>query len=188
VIFMTQGAKAVVFPILEMRAHPRAGPALDPYGDPGSVQKRRIGDGPQYVAFGALPQYKGADPSFLGACMSNEFSDLSDLELLSLITRGEQELERRKNASKDKLKEEIEEKLKNAGLELGELFPETAATRRSKSTANGEGKPVKAKYRDPVSLETWSGRGARPPYWVKRILAERSWTLEEFKRSGEYEI
>ena len=120
--------------------------------------------------------------------MSDEFAHLADLELLSLIKRAEQELERRKSTSKDKLKQEIEERLRSAGLDIGELFPEATAKRKRKIAEPGEGKPVQAKYRDPVSQETWSGRGARPPLWVKRIMAERGWTLDEFKQSGEYNV
>ena len=52
----------------------------------------------------------------------------------------------------------------------------------------GEGKPVKVNYRNPFLLAIWSGRGARPPYWVKRIMDERGWTLGEFKQSGEYDV
>lgn len=121
--------------------------------------------------------------------MSEEFAEKSDLELVALIGRAEHELQRRKLASKDKLKEEIEEKLRNAGLDLGDLFPEAGSKgRKPRATSDkAEVRPVKAKYRDPVSQEEWSGRGARPPLWVKRIMAERGWTLEEFKRSGEYD-
>ena len=54
--------------------------------------------------------------------MSDEFAHLSELELLSLIGRAEQELDLRKTASKDKLKQEIEDRHKSTGLELGELF------------------------------------------------------------------
>lgn len=121
--------------------------------------------------------------------MSDEFAALSDLELLSLIKRAEEELENRKRAARDKLVEEIQEKILASGLTLSDLFPETSGKKRKTRTVAEEGgiREVKPKYRDPVSHETWSGRGARPPLWVKRILAERSWTLEEFKRSGEYE-
>jgi hypothetical protein len=55
--------------------------------------------------------------------VSEEFANQSDLELLPLIKRVEEELERRKTASKDKLKEEIEEKLRSAGPDLGDLYP-----------------------------------------------------------------
>ena len=122
--------------------------------------------------------------------MSDEFADKSDLEIQALIGRAEHELHRRKLVSKEKLKEEIEEKLKANGLDLGDLFPEAGSKGRKARAISetGEARPVKAKYRDPVSQETWSGRGARPPLWVKRIMAERGWTLDEFKRSGEYDV
>ncbi len=122
--------------------------------------------------------------------MSEEFANLSDVEIQALIRRAEHELQRRKLASKEKLKVEIEEKLRASGLELGDLFPGAGGKGRKVRAASeaDEAKPVKAKYRDPVSQETWSGRGARPPHWVKRIMAERRWTLEEFKQSGEYDV
>jgi DNA-binding protein H-NS len=122
--------------------------------------------------------------------VSDEFANLSDLDLLSLIKRVEQELERRKRAAKDKLKEEIEERLRNAGLDLGDLYPGAGGKGRKSWAVSetGEARPVEIKYRDPVSQEAWSGRGARPPHWVQRIMAERGWTLEEFKRSGEYDV
>jgi DNA-binding protein H-NS len=101
--------------------------------------------------------------------------------MLSLIKRAESELELRKSASKDKLRQQIEDRPKHAGLELGELFPEVTGKRKGRAAGPSEGKPVLAKYRDPVSQETWSGRGPRPPLWVKRIMAERGWTLDEFK-------
>jgi DNA-binding protein H-NS len=122
--------------------------------------------------------------------VSEEFANLSGLEIQALIGRAEHELQRRKLASKEKLKTEIEEKLRASGLELDDLFPETGGKRRKAraTSETGEARPVKAKYRDPVSQETWSGRGARPPHWVKWIMAERGWTLEEFKQSGEYDV
>jgi DNA-binding protein H-NS len=120
--------------------------------------------------------------------VSEEFADKSDLELDALIGRAEHELQQRKLASKEKLKAEIEEKLRANGLDLGDLFPEVGSKgRKTGQSETGEGRPVKTKYRDPVSQETWSGRGAHAPLWVKRIMAERGWTLEEFKKSGEYE-
>jgi DNA-binding protein H-NS len=122
--------------------------------------------------------------------MNDEFANKSDLELQALIGRAEHELKLRKLLFKEKLKEEIEAKLQNAGLDLGDLFPEAGGKGRKARAISetGEATPVKAKYRDPVSREIWSGRGARPPLWVKRIMVERGWTLEEFKRSGEYDV
>jgi DNA-binding protein H-NS len=122
--------------------------------------------------------------------VSEEFANKSDLAIQALIGRAEHELQRRKLVSKEKLKEEIEQKLKASGLELGDLFPEAGSkSRKARVTSEtGEAQTVKAKYRDPVSQETWSGRGARPPLWVKRIMAERGWTLDEFKQSGDYDV
>lgn len=122
-----------------------------------------------------------------GAIVS-EFEKLSNSEILSLMKRAEEELERRKTYARDRLKEEIQEKLRASGLDLSDLFPEIGKTQKaSGSTEAGEKRVVKPKFRDPVSHETWSGRGARPPRWVLSIMAERGWTLDEFKRSGEYE-
>ncbi len=86
-----------------------------------------------------------------------EFSNLNDLELLSLIKRAEHELEQRKAQARERLKEEIQEKLKATGLELGDLFPGMGGKARKGNGASedSEKKPVKPKYRDPVSLETW---------------------------------
>jgi DNA-binding protein H-NS len=92
--------------------------------------------------------------------VSEEFANKSDLEIQALIGRAEHELQRRKLVSKEKLKEEIEEKLRNAGLDLGDLFPEAGGkARKARGSETGEASPVKAKYRDPVSQEAWSGWG-----------------------------
>ena len=56
--------------------------------------------------------------------MSEEFAKLSDLELLSLIKRAEEELEYRKQASREKLKEEIEQKIRRVAERLTALFVE----------------------------------------------------------------
>jgi DNA-binding protein H-NS len=119
--------------------------------------------------------------------MDHELNKMTVPELSSLIERAKNELEARKIQSKDRLKEEILTTLQNTGLDLADLFPETAG-KKKKSKQSGETKPAPIKYRDPVSQGTWSGRGARPPAWVKSIMMERRWTLEEFKSSGEYDF
>ena len=123
--------------------------------------------------------------------VSEEFIKLSDLEILSLIERAKQELHHRQNAGREKLKEEIQAKLANSGLDISDLFPDLTGKGRRKSgkdTDKADSAPVPAKYRDPVSQESWSGRGGRPPHWVKKIMNERNWSLDDFKKSGEYEI
>lgn len=118
--------------------------------------------------------------------MSSEFKDLSDVEIVALVGRAEHELKRRRLAAKETLRLEIEEKLKATGLDLGDLFPDVGGKVR-KRKEDGDRKPVKPKYRDPVSQEEWSGRGARPPRWVLSIMSQRGWTLDEFKQSGEFD-
>ncbi len=118
--------------------------------------------------------------------MDFDLEKLTVAELTALIERAQVEIKHRKITAKDKLKQEIEEKLKHSGLDLADLFP-GAGKKTKKSRQDGESKPAPVKYRDPVSQGTWSGRGARPPQWVKSIMSERRWTLEQFKASGEYD-
>jgi DNA-binding protein H-NS len=120
--------------------------------------------------------------------MGGEFANLSELELLSLIRRAQEELERRKEAAKLRLRDRIEEELKKAGLNLGDVFPEIGAeSSQAEEGAPGAAKrSTSAKFKNHVSGDTWSGRGPHPPRWVKAIMAERGWTLEEFKASEEY--
>jgi|LakMenEpi03Aug12_release.lakeMendotaPanAssembly.Ray.scaffolds.fasta_scaffold363630_1 DNA-binding protein H-NS len=118
--------------------------------------------------------------------MSINLETLTVPELSALIERAHEEIKRRKVEDKARLKDEIAEKLKNSGLDLSDLFPE-AGKKAKKPRQSGVTKPATIKYRDPVSGETWAGRGARPPRWVQMIMSQRRWTLEEFKNSGEYD-
>jgi len=118
--------------------------------------------------------------------MEFELDRMSVPDLQNLIARAQEEIKLRKMSSRDYLRREIEEKLKHSGLDLSDIFP-GAGKKARKSKQEGESKPAPIKYRDPVSLGTWSGRGARPPHWVKSIMMERRWSLEEFKTSGEYD-
>ncbi len=122
-----------------------------------------------------------------GLIMSDEFANLSVSEILSMIERARAEIDRRKAAGKESLRAEIAEKLKSAGLDLGDLFPDVGrkARKSGKTKADGE-KVVAAKYKNHVTGETWSGRGAHPPQWVKSIMLGRRWALEEFKQSDEF--
>lgn len=119
--------------------------------------------------------------------MSIDLDKLNVPELEALIDRAREEITQRKFSARDRLKQEIEDKLKETGLDLADLFP--GSGRKSKQSGKQAGsKALPIKYRDPVSLGTWSGRGGRPPQWVKSIMMERRWTLEEFKQSGEYDV
>lgn len=121
--------------------------------------------------------------------MSDEFAELSDLEVLSLIERAKTELGRRKESGKETLRAEIEAKLKDAGLELGDLFEgdDKGAGLAGKSKGHDGKSVVAAKYKNQTSAETWSGRG-RSPKWVAVVMQERQWTIEDFKQSHEFLI
>lgn len=122
--------------------------------------------------------------------MSAEFAKLSDLELLSLIHRAQQEIQSRKETGKEQLRVEIEEKLKSFGFDLDDVFPEVAKKPRKGSASSSsadERKSSKPKYKNHVTGETWSGRGGRPPQWVKDVMRERGWeNLSQFKESDEF--
>jgi DNA-binding protein H-NS len=121
--------------------------------------------------------------------VSDEFVALSDLEILSLIERAKTELACRKEAGKERLRAEIEAKLANAGLDIGDLFESERKITRggSKSKESDSPSGVAAKYKNHATGETWSGRG-RSPKWVTAILQEREWTIDEFKQSDEFLI
>jgi DNA-binding protein H-NS len=118
--------------------------------------------------------------------MSDEFAKLSVTEIKALIERAQIELALRQHAGKEKVKAEIADKLQAAGLDFSDLFPELGGKKASKKTKTGESEKAPAKYKDHVSGDTWSGRGPRPPQWVKTILSQRGWTVDEFKASEEY--
>ena len=119
--------------------------------------------------------------------MSLDLETLTVPELTALMERAKQEIQHRKVTAKDTLKQEIEDKLKDSGLDLADIFP-GAGRRNKRSKKNHESAPTPVKYLDPVSQGTWSGRGAHPPQWVKSIMMERRWTLDEFKASSEYDV
>jgi hypothetical protein len=75
--------------------------------------------------------------------MSDEFVALSDLELRSLVERAKTELVHRKEAGKVQLRAEIEAKLKDAGLALGDLFESERESTRGNDGQNS----VAAKYK-----------------------------------------
>lgn len=116
--------------------------------------------------------------------MNFDLDKLTVPEIEALIERAQQEIKHRQVTAKDKLKQEIENKLKESGLDLDDLFP----VKTKKSKKDNDRTPAPVKYRDPVSQGTWSGRGGRPPQWVKLIMIERCWSLEDFKASGEYGV
>lgn len=119
--------------------------------------------------------------------MKFDWEKLTVPDIEALIETAQQEIQHRKVTAKNKLKQEIENKLKESGLDLGDLFP-VKTKKAKKSKKDNDPTPAPVKYRDPVSQGAWSGRGGRPPQWVKLIMIERRWSLEDFKESREYSV
>lgn len=118
--------------------------------------------------------------------MSDEFANLTVPEIQALIDRASAEIERRKEAGRATLKAEIAEKLRDAGLAFADLFPEIGKGEKANSKSDAPKRAVAPKFKNHVSGETWSGRGARPPMWVNMILSERGCTIDQFKASEEF--
>jgi DNA-binding protein H-NS len=122
--------------------------------------------------------------------MTGEFAKLTDLELLALIHRAQQEIQNRKEAGREQLRVDIEDKLKSLGFDLDDIFPEAAKKPRKKTIARSvedERKSPRAKYKNHVTGQTWSGRGGRPPQWVKDAMHEHGWeSLQQFKTADEF--
>jgi DNA-binding protein H-NS len=82
-------------------------------------------------------------------------------ELLAQKARLEQELvEARRREISDAVKR-VRELVAEFGLSESDVFP--GGKTRARGTKRG---PVAAKYRDPQTGDTWSGRG-RTPNWMK---------------------
>jgi DNA-binding protein H-NS len=118
---------------------------------------------------------------------------LNARELKKLISDAEKQLHERarlesvaqqveKIFAKNKLKRaEISQVLKLLA-EGGSKKPNTAAKRAPATRGK-----IAAKYKNPASNETWTGRG-RSPKWVTAILAQESMSIEQFKASDRYKI
>jgi len=79
-------------------------------------------------------------------------------ELLARHEALQQELEQARQKEADRALREIVAKMREYKITLQELMGPKAAVRASPLAAN-------AKYRDPVTGATWSGRG-RAPLWI----------------------
>lgn len=92
-----------------------------------------------------------------------DFNDytLEDLELL--IIEASSEIQKRREASAQKVKQQIKQLLNESGLSLQEVFEEPLLRKPRK---------VPPKYRNPDNPdETWSGRGKMPVWLRERVEA-----------------
>lgn len=95
-----------------------------------------------------------------------DYTKLSDNELNAMLAGVTAELDKRKEAEKQKAIDQIKAIAESAGLSLAAV---------AKGTRKPKAKAVAPKYRNPNNPEqTWSGRGKKPRWLVDSIAAGRS--------------
>lgn len=100
---------------------------------------------------------------------------------LNMLIDSAQEAEREKFVLQAK---EWAERAKQLGLDLGAALGVTPPVRVNRyangSSGNGEKASPKPKYRDPVTGQTWSGRGLQPKFITLAIEQGRIKSKDEF--------
>ena len=113
--------------------------------------------------------------------------DLTVADLEKVIAAAEQQRDARRESGRRELIEEFRAKAAEMGLSLDELLGSPARAGRPAGKARSARKGASAaspaaKYRNPETGETWSGRG-RVPRWLKQA-EERGRGREEFAIKG----
>lgn len=98
--------------------------------------------------------------------MSIDLADLSNDELMILAARIDKEVEDRRKRQADDALKAAEAAAAEFGFSLSDLFP--------KGKSANVKTPAPAKYKNPSSNETWSGRGRQPRWFRAQIDAGAS--------------
>lgn len=102
-----------------------------------------------------------------------ELQNMTADELKKLMADAEKQLAEAEKRKKTETKAAIQKILDEAGYDIGDIFPGAAAGKSKKSGSKGE-----ARYRDPATGSTWTGRGRKPKWLVEAEAAGRS--VEDF--------
>ena len=117
---------------------------------------------------------------------------LSAAQLNKIIYETQAELTRRKNI--DAATVEIRAILKKCQIDFQDIDPNTITRSGGKSSTKKRTKvtksrdqrsTVKAKYKDPNSAATWTGRG-RTPAWVQDIFQNEGIDIDGFKKDDRF--
>ena len=117
---------------------------------------------------------------------------LSAAQLNRIIDETQAELTRRKNI--DAATVEIRSILKKYKIDFQDIDLSTTTKtggkisikKRAKVTkSRDQRRIVKAKYRDPNSAATWTGRG-RTPAWVQGICKNEGFNIDRFKKDDRF--
>jgi DNA-binding protein H-NS len=113
-----------------------------------------------------------------GNTVAVDLDRMSVQQLAALIEAAEAKRRDKLEEAKATLRAEVERKAAELGISAGDLFaqagqrvPTEQRTRGRRSRGGVAGAKLAAKYRDPETGETWSGRG-RPPRWLAAREAE----------------
>jgi DNA-binding protein H-NS len=96
-----------------------------------------------------------------------DYTGMSYRELLAQREQLEAHIQAAHAGERRQVIEEIREKMAEYDITLAEL-----GSRAAKAARKDKGQPLPAKYRDPDSDATWSGRG-KPPRWIDGKDRER---------------
>jgi DNA-binding protein H-NS len=95
---------------------------------------------------------------------------MADLkQLLAQKAALDKQIEEVKRDQREQAITQVRELMAQYGLSMADLQAKGAGKRTAAKRSSGSGK-VAAKYRNPDSGETWSGRGLQPR-WMKAALA-----------------
>lgn len=110
--------------------------------------------------------------------MTMNLDKLSPAELQTLIRTAEAKMESARKTQIQDIRSKIDSILKNAGLTIGEVYPQRGRV------GKGPKATVAPKYRNPADAsQTWSGRGKRP-VWFVEALKKRGVTPESLLIEG----
>jgi DNA-binding protein H-NS len=107
-----------------------------------------------------------------------DWTEYTDEEIDRFINELDAERKKRGEEKRRVLKEQIESMVKEQGISLAELFPQSGRDKRQrKDKRTAEGQTVR--YRNPVDpSQTWTGKGRKPAWLVESLASGK--TLEDF--------
>lgn len=114
--------------------------------------------------------------------MIKNYSNLSERELQSVITKAQKELEKKKSKENKAVIAEIKKLAASIGLSvtLTEKGSKATAPAKKASPKKSTRAKVPPKYRNPADAsQTWTGRGLKPK-WLQAAL-QAGGSLDDFK-------
>ena len=108
-----------------------------------------------------------------------DWSGYTDEDIERFITELQAERTKRGEEKRRALKEQIEGMVKEHGVSLAELFPQTGRARSPRKEARKRGEPT-VKYRNPENpAQTWTGNGRKPAWLLEALSSGKA--LEDFE-------